>query len=139
MSEKGSVQYLNPDGLNKNPAFSNVIVVNGAVKTVYVGGQDAVDASRSIVGKGNIAAQAEQVMKNIQIALAAGGAGLEHVIKWNVYLVDGQPLQAAFGAFQRAWGNRPNPPAVTMMFVARLAHPDFLLEVDAVAVVPMES
>ncbi len=41
----GSVRYINPDSLNKNPAFTNVVVVEGNVKTVHIGGQDAVNAS----------------------------------------------------------------------------------------------
>jgi enamine deaminase RidA (YjgF/YER057c/UK114 family) len=136
MTRVGQVQYLNPDALNKNPAFSNVIVVTGSVKTLYVGGQDAIDASGNIVGKGDFKAQTEQVLKNIQAALAAGGAQLEHVIKWNLYVLQGQPLRAGFEVFQRFWGNRPNPPAISMMFVSGLANPDFLLEMDAIAVVP---
>ncbi|MBE7556243.1 MAG: RidA family protein [Anaerolineales bacterium] len=130
------IQHLNPDGLNKNPAFTNVIVVSGSVKTVYVGGQDAVDASGAIVGKGDIKAQTEQIFKNLQTALAAAGATLEHVIKWNIYVVQGQPLQPGFEVFQRVWGQRPNPPAITGVYVAGLANPDFLCEMDAVAVVP---
>jgi hypothetical protein len=47
-SNVGSVQYLNPDGLANNPAFTNVVVVSGAVTTVYIGGQDAVDTSGAI-------------------------------------------------------------------------------------------
>ena len=135
-SLKGQVQFLNPDSLNKNPAFTNVIVVTGPVRTVYIGGQDAVDASGTIIGKGDFKAQTEQVMKNIQAALAAGGAQLEHVIKWNMTVVHGQSLQEGFEVFQRVWGRRPNPPAITMAFVAGLAHPDFLLEIEAIAVVP---
>jgi enamine deaminase RidA (YjgF/YER057c/UK114 family) len=103
---------------------------------VYVGGQDAVDASGAIIGKGDLKAQTEQVLKNIQAALAAAGAQPEHVIKWNIYVVQGQSLSAGFEAFQRVWGNPPNPPVVTMAFVAGLAHPDFLVEMDAIAVVP---
>jgi enamine deaminase RidA (YjgF/YER057c/UK114 family) len=133
---KGHVEYINPDTLNKNPAFTNVIVVTGAVRTVYVGGQDAVDASGNIIGKGDLKAQAEQVLKNIQAALEAGGAQLEHVVKWNLYVVQGQPLAPGFEVFQRVWGRRPNPPAITGMYVAGLAHPDFLMEMDAIAVVP---
>lgn len=136
MGSVGAVQHLNPDTLAKNPAFTNVVVVTGPVKTIYIGGQDAFDASGTIVGKGDITAQTEQVMRNIQAALEAAGAGLEHVIKWNVYVVQGQPLQRGFEVFQRVWGRRPNPPAITGMFVAELAHPDFLVEIDAVAVVP---
>jgi enamine deaminase RidA (YjgF/YER057c/UK114 family) len=132
----GQVQYLNPDTLNKNPAFTNVVVVSGHVKTVYVGGQDAVDASGAIVGKGNLKAQTEQILKNIQAALAAGGAQLDHIVKWNIYILQGQPLQDGFEVFQRVWGNRPNPPAISVMYVAGLAHPDFLVEMDTIAVVP---
>lgn len=133
---KGQVQYINPNGLLKNPAFTNVVTVTGPARTIYIGGQDAVDASGKIVGKGDLKAQSEQILKNIQTALAACGAQLEHVVKWNLYIVQGQPLQAGFEAFQRIWGNRPNPPAISAMFVAGLAHPDFLAEMDAIAVVP---
>jgi enamine deaminase RidA (YjgF/YER057c/UK114 family) len=133
----GAVQHLNPEPLYHNPAFSQAVAVSGAVKTVYVGGQNAVDTSGKIVGQGDIAAQAEQVMQNLQAALAAGGASLEHVIKWNVYLIQGQPLQPGFAVFQRVWNRRPNPPAITMAFVAGLANPDFLIEMDAIAVVPL--
>jgi enamine deaminase RidA (YjgF/YER057c/UK114 family) len=136
MSDSNQVSYLNPEGLSKNPAFTNVIVVTGSVKTVYIGGQNALDASGTIIGKGDIKAQTEQVLKNIQAALSAGGAQPEHVIKWNLYVVHGQPLQEGFEAFQQAWGRRPNPPAITMAFVAGLANPDFLIEMDAIAVVP---
>ena len=136
MSPTGEVHYINPDALNKNPAFTNVVVVTGSVKTVYVGGQDAIDASGVVIGKGDLKAQTEQVLKNIQTALAAGGAQIEHIIKWNLYVVQGQPLRAGFEVFQRFWGNRPNPPAISGVFVAGLAHPDFLVEMDAIAVVP---
>jgi enamine deaminase RidA (YjgF/YER057c/UK114 family) len=132
----GSVRHLNPDGLHKNPAYSQAVAVTGRVKTVYVGGQNAVDASGQIVSKGDIKGQTAQVIQNIEAALAAGGAKLEHVIKWNVYMVQGQPVAAGAEVFQRAWGQRPNPPTVTVVLVAGLAHPDFLVEIDAIAVVP---
>jgi enamine deaminase RidA (YjgF/YER057c/UK114 family) len=112
--------------------------VTGDATTVYVGGQNAVDASGATVGKGDIAAQTGQVLRNVEIALAAGGAKLEHVVKWNVYIVQGHSLAAGFEAFRRAWGDRPNPPAVTVVFVAALANPDFVVEIDAIAVVPHE-
>ena len=57
---QGSVQHLNPDGLHKNQAFSQAVVASGNVRTVYVGGQNAVDASGNIVGKGDLKAQSEQ-------------------------------------------------------------------------------
>ncbi|SRR6266498_4511997 len=135
-STHARVQHINPNDLSKNPAFTQVVTVTGPAKTIYIGGQDAVDASGAIVGKGEIKQQVEQVMKNLQTALRASGAELEHVIKWNIYIVQGQPLRPAFEVSQQIWGDRPNPPAITVMFVAGLAHPDFLAEMDAVAVVP---
>jgi enamine deaminase RidA (YjgF/YER057c/UK114 family) len=131
-----SVRYINPDSLNNNPAFTNVVVVEGNVKTVHIGGQDAINASGEIVGKGDIVAQTEQVLANVRAALEAGGARPEHIIKWNLCVVEGQSLEAGFAAFQSAWPEVPNPPAITMAFVSGLAHPDFLVEMDAVAVVP---
>ena len=88
----GSVRYVDPEGLHKNPAFTNVVVVEGPVRTVHVGGQNAVDGSGNIVGKGDVAAQTEQVLANLWAALAAGGAGPEHVVKWNVLVVEGESL-----------------------------------------------
>jgi enamine deaminase RidA (YjgF/YER057c/UK114 family) len=132
----GSVRYIDPDSLNNNPAFTNVVVVEGNVKTVHIGGQDAINASGEIVGKGDIVAQTEQILANVRAALEAGGARPEHIIKLNIYIVEGQSLQAGFAAFQNAWPEVPNPPAITGVFVSGLAHPDFLVEMDAVAVVP---
>ena len=132
----GSVRYIDPDSLNNNPAFTNIVVVEGNVKTVHIGGQDAINASGEIVGKGDIVAQTEQILANVRAALEAGGARPEHVIKWNLYVVEGQSLQEGFAAFQNAWPETPNPPAITGVFVSGLAHPDFLVEMDAVAVVP---
>ncbi len=133
------VQHINPDALNKNPAFTNVIVVSGPAKTIYIGGQDAVDAAGTIVGKGNIKLQAEQVFKNLQAALTAAGASLENIVKWNIFVVQEQPLQPAFEVFQNVWGRRPNPPTITVAYVAGLAHPDFLVEMDAIAVIPQKN
>ena len=132
----GRVEFLNPDGLNRNPAFSNVAVVSGNVRTIYIGGQDAIDAEGQIVGVGDLAAQTEQVLRNIRTALAAAGAEPEHVVKWNVLLVEGQDFRAGYAAFQRVWGDRPEPPVITSAIVKGLAHPDFLVEMDAIAIVP---
>jgi len=132
----GHVQHINPEGLSKNPAFTQVVTVAGPAKTIYIGGQDVVDATGAIVGKGDIKAQVEQVFKNLQTALKASGAGLEHIVKWNIYIVQGQPLRPAVEVSQQIWGGRPNPPAITVMFVAGLANPDFLVEMDAIAVIP---
>jgi enamine deaminase RidA (YjgF/YER057c/UK114 family) len=110
-SSRGHVEHLNPEGLSQNPAFTNVVIVTGPVRTIYIGGQDAVDATGQIVGIGDIGAQTAQVLVNMQTALEAAGAGLEHVVKWNILIVEGQPLEPGFAEFQRVWGERANPPS----------------------------
>ncbi len=133
---RGSVEHLNPDGLHKNPAYSQAVVATGDVQTVYVGGQNAVDTAGNVVGRDDIKVQAEQIFVNLETALAAAGARLDHVVKWNIYVVQGQPPRPAFEVFQGVWGNRPDPPLITLLFVSGLAQPDYLMEIDAVAVVP---
>jgi enamine deaminase RidA (YjgF/YER057c/UK114 family) len=135
-SSDGRVEFLNPDGLPRNPAFSNVAVVSGTVRTIYIGGQDPVDADGGIVGIGDIASQTEQVLRNLRTALTAAGAGPENVVKWNVFIVDGQDFATGYAAFQRVWGTPVEPPVITAAVVKGLAHPDFLVEMDAIAVVP---
>jgi enamine deaminase RidA (YjgF/YER057c/UK114 family) len=135
-SPDGRVEFLNPDGLSRNPAFSNVAVVSGTVRTIYIGGQDAVDADGTIVGVGDIAAQTEQVLRNLRTALTAAGADPGHVVKWTVFIVEGQDFATGYAAFQRVWGTPVDPPIITAAVVKGLAHPDFLIEMDAIAVVP---
>ncbi len=132
------VWHLTPDNLYQVPTTTNVIVVTGSYKTVYIGSQGAFDEDGMVVGLGDIEAQSIQVLKNIERALAAGGAKFEHVVKWNVFLVQGQRLGPAFQAFLDKWGDRATMPTVTVAFVSGLAYPDLLVQVDAIAVVPDE-
>lgn len=131
-----NVIHLNPEGLSKNPAFSQLVITQGPGKTIYIGGQDAVNAQAEIIGKGNLSEQTEQVMKNLQTALAAAGASFENLVKMNIYIVQGQDIRAGFQASQKYLGHLKNPPAITGMFVSALARPDLLVEVDAVAFLP---
>lgn len=136
MSDK--VQYISPDGLSKNPAFSQAVITQGNGKTIYVGGQDAVNAQGEIIGKEDIAAQTEQVMKNLQTALSACGATFDNLVKLTIHIVQGQDLYRSFKVSQKYLGNLKNPPAITGFFVPALAHPDFLVEVDAIAFISEE-
>jgi enamine deaminase RidA (YjgF/YER057c/UK114 family) len=132
----GEVTYMSPDGLFKNPAYSQLVVTTGPMKTIYIGGQNATNVEGQVVGKGDIKAQATQAMSNLKIALKAGGASLSNVIKWNIYIVQGQDAKVAFQALQEDLKTMPHPPIVTGVYVAALAQPDFLLEMEAIAVVP---
>src|SRR5512136_975817 len=134
---QGRVQYLNPRGLHANPAFTHMVTVSGPVKAVYIGAQTAVDEAGNIVGKGDLAAQTEQILRNIAACLEAAGARPEHLIHWSIYVAEGHDMRPAFEAGMRWWGNRPNPPMNNVMYVSGFWPPDFLISIEAVAVVPL--
>jgi enamine deaminase RidA (YjgF/YER057c/UK114 family) len=134
MSDK--IQHINPDKLFRNPAFSQVVTTQGNGKTIYIGGQDSVNAQGEIVGKGDIGRQTEQVMENLQTALSACGATFENIVKLTIYMVQGQDLYSGFQASQKYLGQMENPPAISVLIVAGLANPDFLVEIDATAFIP---
>jgi enamine deaminase RidA (YjgF/YER057c/UK114 family) len=132
-----SVQYITPLGMIRNPAFTQAVAATGPVKSIFVSAQTPVDGAGSLVGGGDIAAQTEQVLGNVEACSRAAGAGPENIVKWNIYVVDGQPIRAAFEASMRWWAGRPNPPANSVMLVRGFPLlPEVLIMVDAVAVVP---
>ena len=134
--ESKNISYVNPENMMKPNSFTQVISVSGPNKTIYIGGQDSVDKDGNIIGKDNIKEQAQQILSNIEKALKSAGAKLENIIKWNVYVKQGQSPMPAFEVFQDRWGDKPNPPAITLLYVAGLAHPDYLMEMDAIAIIP---
>lgn len=125
---------INPSALPRNPAFSQGVSVAGATRTVYVGGQNGIDAAGAPV-PGGVGEQTARALENVQHVLRDAGAGLDDIVFWTIQIVQGHPLGEAFAAFQRAWAGRPNPPAISVAFVAGLASPGFLVEITAIAVV----
>ena len=120
--------------MHSNPAFSQAVLVEGAHKRLIIGGQNAVDGAGNIVGAGDLEQQTEQVLKNLLTLLEEAGAKAEDVVRWNVYLVQGQDPRVAFGVFQKVLQTTGPPPTVTVLQVAGLAHPGFLLEINGEAV-----
>lgn len=128
-----TVQYLNPPGLLRSPAFSHAVVVEHPARTVYVGGQNGVDTSGSVVG--GFVEQTARAVDNVGIVLAEAGARPTDIISWTIAVVVGQDLRAGFGAVQPALAGREHPPIVTVLQVAALAVPGALVEISAIAVV----
>ena len=130
------MEHINPEGLIKNPAFSQIITTEGNGKTIYIGGQNAVNEKREILGKGDILKQTEQVMKNLEIALYSCGANFESLVKLNIHIVQGQNAFGAFQVSQKYLGQNSKAPIITVLYVAGLINPDFLIEIDAIAFLP---
>jgi len=128
-----AVRHINPEGLHRSPAFSQAVVVEQPAKTIYIGGQNGVDATGKIVGA-TLAEQAEQAFRNLATILESEGASLANIVHWTIAVVDGQTVDDGVAAFQQVWNPADPPPAITVHFVAGLA-PGFVVEIDAVAVV----
>src|SRR5262245_33370216 len=130
-----NVRHQNPPGMSKPPTYSHVVEVSGPHRTVYLAGQTGVDASGKVAE--GFRAQAVQVFENIKTALAAVGGGFEHIVKLNSYLIN---IEANAPEFREVRGsyfpNKAALPASTLVQVPRLANPAFLLEVEAIAVLP---
>jgi enamine deaminase RidA (YjgF/YER057c/UK114 family) len=128
--------HINPDSLHRNPAFSQGVLVEGPGALLVVGGQNGVNASGSVVSA-DVGEQTAQALRNLLAVLAEVGAGPSDVAKLTIYLVAGTDLGAAFAASRDVWGAHAT--AVTGMFVAALANPAYLVEIEALALVPATS
>ncbi len=127
-------QFLNPPALNPTNGFSHVVTATGG-KTIYVSGQVSVNAKAEVVGKGDMRAQVEHVFENLKIALAAAGASFDDVVKITYFVVDLKPEHVPhIREVRRKYLNAENPPASTLVGVAALVVPDWLIEIELVAV-----
>jgi enamine deaminase RidA (YjgF/YER057c/UK114 family) len=129
------ITYINPPQLAAPRGYSHAVSVSGNFSTVYIGGQDAIDGQGNLVGKNSLKEQTVQVLDNIETILVSVGGNFSNIVKLDINLLVGQNPQEGFAAFQQKWGNTRNLPAVTVRFVSGLGRPEWLVEIDAVAVV----
>jgi reactive intermediate/imine deaminase len=127
-----AIERMNPQGLSTPTGYSHVVTTRGG-KTIYIAGQVAFDAKGQLVGKGDLAAQTRQVFENLSVALKAAGATFANVVKANTYMRDAS--QVAVVREVRARYFSKELPASTLVEVPRLANPDFLIEIEVIAVV----
>ena len=129
-----SKEFLSPATLPPPVGYSHIAKVNKGT-LIYLAGQVSSDASGKLVGEGNFEAQAEQVFKNLKIAVEAAGGAMTDIVKLNVYLVAevGQDEVPKLRAIRDRYVNKEKPPASTLVVVTRLARPGWLVEIEAVA------
>jgi enamine deaminase RidA (YjgF/YER057c/UK114 family) len=128
-----ATRHINPEGLHRSPAFSQAVVVENPTKTIYIGGQNGVDANGKVVGP-TVGEQSLQAFRNLETILKSEGATLANIVHWRIATVEGASFDDGVAAFQQVWDRADPPPAITVHVVANLG-PDFLVEIDAVAVV----
>jgi len=138
MNNNTNVRLFNPPTMHKPAGYSHVAEITKG-KLIYIAGQVAIDVHGNLVGKDNFAAQAGQVFANLTAALQAVGATFQNVVKLNYYCVDTVDpaiLLPAVRAVRDGLVNPDAPPASTLVIVSRLVRPEWLIEVEAVAVIP---
>ena len=129
------LRYSNPDGMTKPTAYSQVVEVNGPHRIVFIAGQTGVDAGGKAAQ--GFRAQAMQVFENIKTALNSVGGDFEHVVKLTTYLTDIEQNADAYREVRASFfANKATLPASTLLQVTRLANPSYLIEVEAMAVLP---
>lgn len=135
MSESQSaVRFVKSENLPPSPGYSQAVEIRRG-RIIYIAGQVALDRAGKVVGEGDMRAQAKQTFENLKATLEASGAKFENVVKLNYYFADITQL-AVVREVRDKFINTANPPASTAVEVKRLFREPFLIEVEAVAVVP---
>ena len=127
---------IQPEGLSRRVVagqllYSHVVTVEGR-RLIFVAGQLARDRGGNLVGKGDMRAQLRQVGENIKAALAAAGAGLADLVKTTTFVTDIDEFLRHVDVRMEYFGAAL--PTSTTVEVRRLSHPDFLVEIEAMAV-----
>jgi enamine deaminase RidA (YjgF/YER057c/UK114 family) len=134
----GAVRLSNPETMFKPTAgYSQIAEISGG-KLVYIAGQVALDHEGKLVGKDDFRAQVQQVFENLKVAVEAAGGTTKDIVKLNYYCADSVDPDAipAVREIRDRYVNTAAPPTSTFVVVRRLVRPEWLIEVDAVAVVP---
>jgi enamine deaminase RidA (YjgF/YER057c/UK114 family) len=131
-----TITRINPRELGSPPGYSQVVDVR-ANRLLFIAGQTALDRGGNLVGKNDFAAQAEQVFRNLTVALQAAGCTAANLVKLTVFLRDMRELAAYREARNRFFAavSPPAAPAITLLEVSKLYGPDFLIEIEAIAAV----
>jgi enamine deaminase RidA (YjgF/YER057c/UK114 family) len=125
------IEHVNPESMYNSPAFSQGTIAP-AGRTLYVGGQDGIDASGALAE--GIVAQTAQAIANVKAVLEAAGATPDDVAKLTIHLAESVDPMAAYQASVGAWGEHRT--AVTVLVVSRVGLPGALVEIDAIAALP---
>ena len=131
-----NIRFLNPPTLCPTIGWTHVVTQTGAGKTIYISGQVSVNENGEVVGKGDLKAQVVQTFENLKHALAVAGAMFTDVVKSNLYVVGLKPeVMPMIREVRARYFDAKNPPASTLVGVEKLLGPDWLIEIEVVAVV----
>jgi reactive intermediate/imine deaminase len=122
--------YRRPDGSPPVNGYSHAVAFSGRI--LVISGQVPLDDQGRLVGEDDARAQVRQVFENLTVALAAAGAGMQHIVKLTVYLTDLADL-AVFRSVRDEYISLDTPPASSLVQVSGLVNPAFRVEIEALA------
>ena len=131
-----NIRFSNPDTIAKPPGYSHVVEAIGPGRLVYFAGQLGMDRAGKMGA--NAREQMELAFENLKAALTSVGAGFEHLVKINNYIVNIGANIAQFREVRDKFVNTSEPPASTTVGVPELARPGALFEIEAVAILPLK-
>jgi enamine deaminase RidA (YjgF/YER057c/UK114 family) len=131
-----TIERVQPSSLHVPTAYAHVAKVTGGA-LIFIAGQVPVNTAGEVVGKGDFAAQAEQVFSNLTNALTAAGADWSKVVKIVQYIpgYNAERHRPILGEMRRKYMLPDELPVSTLLGIQSLANPDFMIEVDAIAAV----
>ncbi len=123
------IERMNPPGTSQPTAYTQLV---RAGKTLYFAGQTAVNEKGELIGKGDMRAQVRQVYENLKSLLASQGATFDHLVKITIYTLSIDEFRKAGDIREEYTGGRA--PASTLLQIDQLASPDYLVEIEGIAV-----
>lgn len=131
------VRHSSPSTLFDPKSYSHVVEVEGG-RLLFVSGQVPVNVQRQLTSR-DLREQVGRVYDNIETVLKSVGAGLEHVIKTNNYLTNISQAGVFREVRDQRFAHLATKPASTTVVVTALVDPDYLLEIEVIAAVPVRS
>ena len=126
-------KVIQPKSLSDpRPRYSQGILAEGG-KLLFVAGQTASDKDGNVVGKGDIEAQTEQVFKNLRAVLEEAGGTLDNLVMTTTYITDRKYREGYNRVRMKQY--KHNSPTSTLVIITGLAHPDYLIEINGIAVI----
>jgi enamine deaminase RidA (YjgF/YER057c/UK114 family) len=127
-----ATKAIQPKTLNDpRPRYTHGILAEGG-RLLFIAGQTASDQAGNVVGKGDIETQTHQVYKNLVAVLEEAGGSLDNLVMTTTYIVD-RKYREGYNKV-RMQHYKKSPPTSTLVIITGLAHPDYLIEINGIAV-----
>lgn len=128
-------RFISPPEIAPANGYTHVVEVTNS-KMIFISGQVPLDLSGNLVGADNLLEQTEQVFKNLYSALSAAGTDFNHVVKFTYFLLDISQIPVV-RTIRDQYINTAQPPASSAVEVRKLFREGILIEVEAIAAVPL--